>query len=115
MNLGMTNAQNRKIAKEVIDQTYGPVMLLESGPREIEVRNTYAPNESGWEWLTREPIGNVVPFFLLLSVVAFFVVFPIHGRPKRIDLENKKTFRDHIKFFKNKYLNFQRQNHEQPS
>lgn len=96
MNLGMANAQNRNIAGELIDRTNGPVMLLESGPAEIEVRNTYAPNESGWEWLTRKPIGNIVPFFLLLSVVAFFTVFPIHGRPRRIDLENKKTFRDHI-------------------
>ncbi len=96
MNLGMANAENRKIAGELIAQTRGPVMLLESGPAEIEVRNTYAPNESGWEWLTRKPIGNIVPFFLLLSVVAFFAVFPIHGRPRRIDLEKKKTFRDHI-------------------
>ena len=96
MNLGMANAQNRKIAGELMYKTRGPVMILESGPAEIEVRNTYAPNESGWEWLTRKPIGNIVPFFLLLSVVAFFAVFPIHGRPRRIDLEKKKTFRDHI-------------------
>lgn len=96
MNLAMANAQNRKIAGEVIYNTRGPVMILESGPGEIEIRNTYAPNESGWEWLTRKPIGNIVPFFLLLSVVAFFAVFPIHGRPRRIDLETKKTFRDHI-------------------
>ena len=96
MNLAMANAENRKIAGELINQTRGPVMILESGPAEIEIRNTYAPNESGWEWLTRKPIGNIVPFFLLLSVVAFFAVFPIHGRPRRIDLETKKTFRDHI-------------------
>ena len=96
MNLGLANAQNRKIAGWLIDETSGPVMLLESGPAEIEVRNTYSPNESGWEWLTREPIGNIVPFFLLLSVVAFFAVFPIHGRPRHIDLEKKKTFRHHI-------------------
>jgi len=97
MNLGMANAQNRKLAGELLYETRGPVMLLESGPAEIEVRSTYAPNESGWEWLTREPIGNIVPFFLLLSVLAFFAVFPIHGRPRRIDLEKKKTFQDHIK------------------
>ena len=96
MNLAMANAQNRKIAGRLIDETRGPVMLLESGPAEIEVRNTYAPNKSGWEWLTREPIGNIVPFFLLLSVVAFFAVFPIHGRPRHIDLEKKKTFQHHI-------------------
>lgn len=96
MNLGLANAQNRKIAGWLIDETNGPVMLLESGPAEIEVRNTYSPNESGWEWLTREPIGNIVPFFLLLSVVAFFAVFPIHGRPRHIDLEKKKTFQHHI-------------------
>ena len=96
INLAMANAQNRKIASQVLEETHGSVLLLESGPMEIEVRNTYAPNESGWEWLTRKPIGNIVPFFLLLSVVAFFAVFPIHGRPRRIDLATKKTFRDHI-------------------
>ncbi len=96
MNLAMANAENRKIASRLLDTTHGAVMILESGPLEIEVRNTYAPNESGWEWLTRKPIGNIVPFFLLLSVVAFFAVFPIHGRPRRIDLDTKKTFQDHI-------------------
>ncbi len=97
MNLGLANKENRKIAGQLVDQTYGSVMLLESGPMEIEVRETYAPNESGWEWLTRAPICNIVPYFLLLSVVAFFTAFPIHGRPQRIDLETKTSFGDHIR------------------
>lgn len=95
-NLAMANTENRQFASSLLEETHGSVMILESGPMEIEVRNTYAPNESGWEWLTRKPIGNIVPFFLLLSVVAFFAVFPIHGRPRRIDLDTKKTFQDHI-------------------
>ena len=97
MNLGMTNAENRKLARNLIDQTRGDVIVLESGPVEIEIRNRYTSDGGGWQWMTRKPISYIIPYLLLLSVIAFFAVFPIHGRPRRIDLEVEKTFGDHIK------------------
>ena len=97
MNLGMTNAENRKLARCLIDQTRGDVIVFESGPQEIEIRNRYTSDGGGWQWMTRKPISYIIPYVLLLSVIAFFAVFPIHGRPRRIDLEAEKTFGDHIK------------------
>ena len=97
MNLGLANRENRKLAIELIDQTAGDVLVLQSGPGPVEVRDSYAPETSGWEWLQRRPLNTIIPFFLLLSVFAFFAIFPIHGRPRHIETQPKKTFAGHIR------------------
>ena len=96
-NLGLANRENRQIAMDLIDQSGGDVLVLQSGPGPIEVRDSYAPETSGWEWLQRKPLNTIIPFFLLLSVFTFFAVFPIHGRPRHIDTQPKRTFAGHIR------------------
>lgn len=96
LNLGLTNRENVRFANSLIDECQGDVLVLQSGPQPIEVRNHNSPENSGFEWLQRQPLNTIVPMFLLLSIVAFFVVFPIHGRPRRINLEPPRTFAGHI-------------------
>lgn len=96
-NYGLVNPNNQQLASQVADVCLGDVLVLQSGPQPIEVTESLAPEKNGWEWLGKRPLRDIVPFFLLLATFAFFVVFPIHGRPKRIRLRPEKTFADHIR------------------
>ena len=96
-NYGLISPANQKLANKVADVCSGDVLVLQSGPRAIEVTESLAPEQNGWAWLRQRPLREIVPFFLLLATFTFFVVFPIHGRPKRIRLHPEKTFADHIR------------------
>jgi|GEM_PF-1336018 len=96
-NYGLVNPGNQELAKKIADVCKGEVLVLQSGPSPIEVTESLAPEKNGWEWLRQRPLREIVPFFLLLATFTFFVVFPIHGRPKRIKLRPDKTFADHIR------------------
>ena len=96
-NYGLVNPGNQQLANKVADLCSGEVLVLQSGPQPIEVTESLAPEKNGWEWLSKRPLRDIVPFFLLLATFTFFVVFPIHGRPKRIQLRPEKTFADHIR------------------
>ena len=96
-NYGLVNPGNQRLANKVADVCAGDVLVLQSGPQPIKVTESLAPEKNGWEWLGKRPLRDIVPFFLLLATFTFFVVFPIHGRPKRIQLHPQKTFADHIR------------------
>ena len=96
-NYGLVNRGNQQLANKVADVCRGEVLVLQSGPQPIEVTESLAPEKNGWAWLSKRPLRDIVPFFLLLATFTFFVVFPIHGRPKRIRLHPEKTFADHIR------------------
>ena len=96
-NYGLVNPGNQKFTNKIADLCSGEVLVLQSGPQRIEVTESLSPEKNGWEWLSKRPLRDIVPFFLLLATFTFFVVFPIHGRPKRIRLHPEKTFADHIR------------------
>ena len=96
-NYGLVNPGNQRLANKVADVCSGDVLVLQSGPQPIKVTESLSPEKNGWEWLGKRPLRDIVPFFLLLATFTFFVVFPIHGRPKRIRLHPKKTFADHVR------------------
>ncbi len=96
-NFGLISPGNQELANKIADVCVGDILVLQSGPQPIEVTESLAPEKNGWEWLSKRPLRDIVPFFLLLATFTFFVVFPIHGRPKRIQLHPKKTFADHIR------------------
>lgn len=96
-NYGLVNPANQALANRVADLCSSEVLVLQSGPQPIEVTESLAPEKNGWQWLGKRPLCDIVPFFLLLATFTFFVVFPIHGRPKRIQLHPKKTFADHVR------------------
>jgi len=96
-NYGLVNPGNQQLANKIADVCSGEVLVLQSGPQPIEVTESLSPEKNGWQWLRQRPLRDIVPFFLLLATFTFFVVFPIHGRPKRIKLRPEKTFADHIR------------------
>jgi hypothetical protein len=95
-NFGLIAEGNQQLAGRLADLCGSQVLVLESGPGPIEVTDSIVPQSNGWAWLGQRPMRDIAPFFLLLATVAFFVIFPIHGRPKRIRLRPEKTFAHHI-------------------
>lgn len=96
-NFGLVSPGNQMLANRVANLCGRDVLVLQSGPSAIDVTNSLAPEKNGWAWLRQRPLREIVPFFLLLATVTFFVAFPIHGRPRRIQLRPEKTFADHVR------------------
>lgn len=96
-NFGLIGLGNQRLANRLAGVCGNEVLVLQSGPGAIEVTRSLAPEKNGWAWLGQRPLREIVPFFLLLATVTFFVAFPIHGRPKRIRLRREKTFADHVR------------------
>ena len=97
-NYGMVNQENRKLAIRLIErQRLGKTLFIESGTAEVAVLNSEQNHET-WAWITKPPLKYIVPHFLLWGIFFCFVLYPIFGRPKRVESDGENTnFRSHVK------------------
>jgi hypothetical protein len=97
-NYGLTEAENRELAKNLIDHIdpYSDVLFLESDERGIEVSESDYDAHNTWSWITQKPLCYMVPHFLAWGILFCFTFYPIFGRPKRIANDRNRSFGDHI-------------------
>ena len=97
-NYGLVNQENRKLAKRLIErQSPGKTLFIESGTEPVAVLNS-EQNHEPWAWIAQPPLKYIVPHFLLWGIFFCFVLYPIFGRPKRIEADVENTnFRTHVK------------------
>jgi hypothetical protein len=109
VNFGIVDPQKSVLADRLIDQITLPqdeddfgsysnnrVLILESGPSDIPVRDSDFVNKNSWAWIAEKPMRYIVPHALLWGVLFCFVYFPIFGRPKKLERKSTSTFRNHI-------------------
>ena len=96
-NYGLVNQENRKLAKQLIErQSPGKTLFIESGTDPVSVLNSEQNHET-WAWITKPPLKYIVPHFLLWGIFFCFVLYPIFGRPKKIESDVENTnFRTHV-------------------
>lgn len=97
-NYGIVNQENRKLAMKIIErQDPGDTLFIESGTDPVKMFNSEQNHET-WAWITKPPLKYIVPHFLMVGVFFCFVLYPIFGRPKRVDTSlDNTTFRTHIR------------------
>jgi len=109
VNFGIVSPQRSALADRLIDQIslrqdedgFGGyqnsrVLILESGPSAIPVRDSDFVNKNSWAWIAEKPMRYIVPHALFWGVLFCFVYFPIFGRPKKLERKSTSTFRNHI-------------------
>jgi hypothetical protein len=94
LNFPLTQDANRQWASQLIDETIGEVLFLESGETDPIIGGT--PTATSWSWVGQPPIRYIAPQVILVGVVAVACLYPILGRPRRVEPPILNRFRRHI-------------------
>lgn len=98
INFALVDPAKEKIADRLLAELpgYSDVLVLESGPSDIEVSDSEYENRNSWAWISEAPLRYIVPHFLFWGVMFCFVSFPIFGRPRRTETASTTSFRNHV-------------------
>lgn len=100
LNSGLANRENRKIAQHLIETlTDGNervgMLCSDSQPR-IRGFNEAQQGLQGFEMLTVWPLNMLSIHAIAFGLITIIALFPIFGRPKRIQREQRRDFGEHI-------------------
>ncbi|MEL7497086.1 MAG: hypothetical protein AAFN77_05710 [Planctomycetota bacterium] len=98
LNFGLVDPKKERIADRLLATLPNntDVLILESGPRDIDISDSNYENHNSWAWIAEAPLRYIVPHFLLWGVLFCFVFYPILGRPRQTKKESTTSFRNHI-------------------
>lgn len=99
LNLPLVDHENRKIAAQLIAACPEPhrVTFLESDPAGMRISKGAAKSFSGFSALTVWPMNAIVLHLVAAGVLFCAMVFPIFGRPRRIEDTTLSDFGKHIR------------------
>ena len=101
-NFAMARATNRQLLQSLIDESHRPASDPLAGfcslAGEIPVSEVLAaqPGKTGWELLTVYPLSLVTIHAALLGLIICLMIFPIFGRPRKVDRGSLNDFGDHL-------------------
>lgn len=98
VNYGFVHAGNRELADRLAQEIGATpsILFLESGNAEMSTANEGPNTPSTWTWMQAWPLSFLFPHLLIASVVMYFALVPIFGRPKRIVHSSRSDLGQHI-------------------
>lgn len=100
LNLPLVEHQNREIASKLIDECGDElrrVTFLETGPAGVPISTSDPKAYSGFSALKIWPINSILMHLIVAGVLFCAYVFPIFGRPRKLETDTPSSFSKHIR------------------